>query len=73
MRKFYIENEVNERLSLWGNRVYLVNPTGLGIKHDATYIRIGDSFIRNKKLQVAQSTIGGKIEFLDPGANERFI
>ena len=73
MRKFYIENEVNERLSLWGNRVYLVEPSGLGIKHDATYIRIGTSFIRNKKLQVAQSTIGGKIEFLDPGANEKFI
>ena len=73
MRKFYIENEVNERLPLFGNRVYLVNPTGLGIKHDASYIRIGNSFIRNKKLQVAQSNIGGKIEFLDPGANEKFI
>lgn len=73
MRKFYIENEVNERFSLWGNRVYLVDPSGLGIKHDANYIRIGDSFIRNKKMQVAQSTIGGKIEFLDPGANEKFI
>lgn len=73
MRKFYIENEVNERFSLWGNRVYFVDPTGLGIKHDATYIRIGDSFIRNKDLQVAQSNIGGKIEFLDPGANEKFI
>lgn len=73
MRKFYIENELNDRFSLWGNRVYMVDPTGLGIKHDATYIRIGNSFIRNKNLQVAQATIGGKIEFLDPGANERFI
>ena len=73
MRKFYIENEVNERFSLWGNRIYMVEPSGLGIKHDANYIRIGDSFIRNKNLQVAQSTISGKIEFLDPGANEKFI
>lgn len=73
MRKFYVENEVNERFSLWGNRVYMVDPSGLGIKHAASYIRIGNSFIRNKKLQVAQATVGGKIEFLDPGANEKFI
>lgn len=73
MRKFYIENEVNERFSLWGNRVYMVDPSGLGIKHSASYIQIGNAFIRNKKLQVAQSTIGGKIEFVDPGANEKFI
>ena len=44
MRKFYIENEVNERFSLWGNRVYLVEPSGLGIKHDASYIRIGQTY-----------------------------
>ena len=73
MRKFYIENEVNERFSLWGNGVYLVEPSGLGVIHDSTYIRIGNSFIRNNKMQVAQSTITGKIEFLDPGANEKFI
>ena len=71
MRKFYIENEKNERFSLWGNRVYMINPSGLGIKHDASYIRIGNSFLRNK-TNVAQSKIGGKIEFLDPGANKRF-
>lgn len=72
MRKFYIENEIRERFSLWGNRVYMVEPSGLGIKHDATYIRIGDSFLRNKKMQIAQSEVGGKIEFLDPGANKKF-
>lgn len=71
MRKFYIENEKNERFSLWGNRVYMINPSGLGIKHDASYIRIGNSFLRNK-TNVAQSKIGGKIEFMDPGANKRF-
>ena len=73
MRKFYIENEINKRFSLWGNRVYMVDPSGLGIKHDASYIRIGDSFLRNKKMQVAQAAIGGKIEFLEPGANEKFV
>lgn len=72
MRKFYIENERKERFSLWGNRVFMVEPSGLGIKHDATYIRIGNSFLRNKKLQVAQSEVGGKIEFLEPGANKKF-
>ena len=72
MRKFYIENEINERFSLWGNRVYMVDPSGLGIKHDATYIRIGNAFLRNKKMQVAQSEIGGTIEFLEPGANKKF-
>lgn len=72
MRKFYIENEFNERFSLWGNRIYMVEPSGLGIKHDATYIRIGNAFLRNKQMQVAQSEVGGKIEFMDPGANERF-
>lgn len=71
MRKFYIENEINERFSLWGNRVYMVNPAGLGIKHDADYIRIGNSFLRNK-TQVSQSAVSGKIEFIDPGANKRF-
>ena len=71
MRKFYIENEMNERFSLWGNRVYMVEPSGLGIKHDASYIRIGNSYLRNKR-NISQSEIGGKIEFLDPGANKRF-
>lgn len=71
MRKFYIENEINERFSLWGNRVYMVDPSGLGIKHDASYIRIGNSYLRNKR-NIAQSTIGGKIEFIDPGAYKRF-
>lgn len=71
MRKFYIENESAARFSLWGNRVYMVDPSGLGIKYETSYIRIGDSFLRNKK-NVAQGEIGGKIEFLDPGANEKF-
>lgn len=72
MRKFYVENELKQRFSLWGNRVFMVEPSGLGIKHDASYIRIGNSFLRNKKMQVAQSEIGGKIEFLEPGANKKF-
>ena len=71
MRKFYIENEMNERFPLWGNRVYMVDPSGLGIKHEASYIRIGNSFLSNKK-HISQSKVGGKIEFMDPGANKRF-
>ena len=71
MRKFYVENEINERFSLWGNRVYMVDPSGLGIKHEASYIRIGNSFLRNK-MHVSQGKIGGKIEFMDPGANKKF-
>jgi hypothetical protein len=71
MRKFYIEDEKNARFSLWGNRVYMVDPDGLGITHEVSYIRIGNSFLRNK-MNVKQSEIGGKIEFIDPGANERF-
>ena len=71
MRKFYIENEINERFPLWGNRVYLTEPEGLGVKYDASYIRIGNSFLRNKR-NVAQSKISGKIEFIDSGANQRF-
>jgi hypothetical protein len=71
MRKFYIENEFNQRFSLWGNRVYMVDPSGLGIKHESSYIRIGNSFLRNKR-HIAQSEIAGTIEFLDPGANKRF-
>lgn len=71
MRKFYVENEKNERFSLWGNRVYMVEPAGLGVTHEAAYIRIGNSFLRNK-MNIAQSKIGGKIEFMDPGANKKF-
>lgn len=71
MRKFYIENEINERFSLWGNRVYMVDPDGLGIEHDISYIRIGNTFLKNKK-NISQSKIGGTIEFLDPGANKKF-
>ena len=70
MRKFYVENEFNERFSLWGNRVYMVEPSGLGIKHEGSYIRIGTSFLRNK-IHVAQSSVGGKIEFMDPGASRK--
>lgn len=71
MRKFYIENEKNERFSLWGNNVYMVEPSGLGVKHEASYIRIGNSFLRGKR-KISQSEIGGKIEFLDPNANKKF-
>lgn len=71
MRKFYIENERNERFSLWGNRVYMVEPAGLGIKHEASYIRIGNSFLRNQ-MHIAQSNITGKIEFIGSDANKRF-
>lgn len=71
MRKFYIENEYRARFSLWGNRVWMVDPEGLGIKYDAAYIRIGNSFVQSKR-NIAQSKIGGKIEFMEPGANERF-
>lgn len=71
MRKFYVENEFNARFSLWGNRVYMVDPSGLGIAHEISYIRIGNSFLQNKKI-LAQSEISGTIEFLDPGANARF-
>ncbi len=71
MRKFYIENEKNERFSLWGNRVYMVDPSGLGVSYETSYIRIGNSFLRNNK-HISQSKIGGKIEFLDPGANKKF-
>lgn len=70
-RKFYVENERNERFSLWGNRVYMVEPGGLGVTHEAAYIRIGNSFLRNK-MNIAQSKITGKIEFMDPGANKKF-
>lgn len=70
-RKFYIENEINERFSLWGNRVYMTEPAGLGVKHEASYIRIGNSFLRNK-MHLSQSEISGKIEFMDPGANKKF-
>lgn len=71
MRKFYVENERKERFSLWGNRVYMVDPSGLGVKHEAAYIRIGNSFLRNK-MNISQGEIGGKIEFLDPDANKKF-
>ena len=71
MRNFHLINEVNERFSLWGNRVYMINPSGLGVAHDISFIRIGNSFSRNKK-ELAQAAIGGKIEFLEPGANKRF-
>ena len=71
MRKFYIENEKNERFSLWGNRVYMVDPSGLGIRREASYIRIGNSFLRNK-TNISQSKIGGKIEFVGAGANKKF-
>ena len=71
MRKFYIENESGARFSLWGNRVYMIEPSGLGIEHDISYIRIGNAFLRNKGY-ISQSEISGKIEFLDPGANKTF-
>ena len=71
MRKFYIENEMNERFPLWGNRVYMIEPSGLGVKHEASYIRIGNSYLRNQ-THISQSKIGGKIEFIEPGANKRF-
>ena len=64
MRKFYVENEINERFSLWGNRVYMVDPSGLGIKHEASYIRIGNSFLRNKMHRESRPIRGVSLIFL---------
>ena len=70
MRKFYVENEAGERFSLWGNRVYMTEPSGLGIKNELSYVRAGNYFLRNKK-QASQAEVAGSIQFMDPGANDR--
>ena len=67
MRKFYIENELNERFDLQSSSVFFMDPGGLGVDNTLNYIQIGDSFINDYKA-VNQSNISGKIEFIDPGA-----
>lgn len=73
MRKFYLENEYNQRYDLQNlqETSFLTSPSGLGLQNSNKYIKIGESFIPDS-IQTKQSSFKAKLIFLDPEAYTKF-
>lgn len=66
IRNFYFENEIGKRVNcqkINGN-LFLYNVSGLGFKKSNDYVRVGNTFIKNKE-EIEQSTITGELEFYE--------
>ena len=51
IRNFYFENEIGKRVNcqkINGN-LFLYNVSGLGFKKNNDYVRVGNTFIKNKE------------------------
>lgn len=63
VREFYLENEIGVRWSLnHPNKGFLTAPSGLGFTRKASYVSIGNSFVRNF-MKEEQGEIEGTIVF----------
>lgn len=64
IRNFFFENELGQRIncqSVVGN-LFLYNITGLGFEKNIEYVRVGNTFVKNKE-EFAQNVIDGELEF----------
>jgi len=69
MRKFYLENEIGERIDLNISKHSFEEPEGLGAENENTYAELGDGFFVNVKSQIKPINITGKISFQDEDQN----
>lgn len=72
MSKFYIENEINERIDLQDSDLYCIatDTTGWGIDKDSSYIGIGDQFVNNY-LRLKQNEFSMVLNFTKPRPFEK--
>lgn len=64
IRNFYFENEKGQKIDCQkvdGN-LFLYNVTGLGFEKEVEYVRVGNTFIKNKE-ELKQNVIDGELEF----------
>ena len=70
MRRFWLQNELGERLDLTGNYetsgMFLASPTGLGFEYNDTFQTVKRGFYKASYRSQKQNTIGGTLIFLDP-------
>ena len=65
MRKFTLANQAGERQPLNGeNRIWLVNPTGLGMNFDTAYSNIEEGFFGLTKKKEQQATVVADLVFV---------
>lgn len=66
IRNFYFENELGERIDcqkIDGN-LFLHNVSGLGFEKNIEYVKIGNSYVKNKDTLI-QNIITGELDFYD--------
>lgn len=64
IRNFYFENEKGKKIDCQkvdGN-LFLYNVTGLGFEKEVDYVRVGNTFVKNKE-ELKQNVIDGELEF----------
>lgn len=68
MRKFYLQKETGERISLNNETgIFLTEPEGLGLNFGDTFADIGEGFFRMIAKKYVQNTITCKLNFIsDP-------
>lgn len=73
IRNFYFENELGERIDCQkvNGNLFLYNVTGLGFERNVEYVKIGNSYVKNKDEYV-QNVISGDLEFYDMTYDEYF-
>lgn len=65
MRRFFIENEIGERIDLNAkNGIFLSNPTGLGINDSSEYADIGEGFYKRIEKKQPQGSIPCSLTFM---------
>ncbi|MEL7609488.1 MAG: hypothetical protein AAGU74_08265 [Bacillota bacterium] len=62
MRKFYLENEIGQRIDLQGQTFFQL-PSGLGVTIESEYGRSSDGFFTSIRAELAQGNVVGDLVF----------
>lgn len=63
MRKFYLENREGERISLFSEKIKLIEPSGLGISENRAYSELEYGFFGTETQEYTQPKITGTLVF----------
>lgn len=72
MRKFFIENDIGQRIALSDRSIWLNKPAGLGMRMANTYISAQAGFHVESAHDEEQSVVTGTMVFLRPDTYESF-
>ena len=64
MRKFYLENEIGERIALQGSNLFFNDPEGLGCSYGKNYESLGNGHYIEVESEYEQPSIVGDLVFL---------